>query len=96
LGIASDVRQWWRWRMRRLGVHMPPFGEYRLCGTILAEEDDWWRIEDDEGRVKFAKRQASRESDVKVGDRVEIEPIFQSTATSRLTNRLWAIVRKLD
>ena len=82
--------------MRRAGVHLPPFGEYRLFGTVLAQEDEGWRIEDDEGRTRFAQRQASSAVDVNIADRVEIEPIFQSTATSPLTNRLWAIVRKLD
>ena len=82
--------------MRRFGVHIPPFGEYRLLGKVLEQEGDGWLIEDDEGRTRFAQRQASPGLDVKVGDRVEIEPMFQSTAGSRLANRYWAIVRKMD
>jgi hypothetical protein len=74
---------------------MPPFGEYRALGRVVAHESEGWRIEDDQGRTRFAQT-APSSLDIDVGDRVEIEPMFQSSAGTRLTNTLWTIVRKLD
>jgi hypothetical protein len=95
MGFISDVRTWWRWRMRRAGVHIPPFGDYRLFGTVVSEAHDGWRIEDDDGRTRFAQCDPSITVELRARDRVEIEPMDQSTAGSRLTNRRWTVVRKV-
>ena len=96
MGIVADLRAWWRWRMRRAGMHMPPFITYRLCGTVVSQEADGWRIEDDEGQTRFAQRYASPQFNLTPDDRVEIEPMVGSWAGARLTNRAWTVLRKLN
>jgi hypothetical protein len=58
-------------------------------------EQDSWRVEDVDGRVVRAIRRPE-DAEISVGDKVVIEPMFQSTAGSRL-NLVpnWIIVEKL-
>jgi hypothetical protein len=94
--LLSDLKDWWRWRMRRGQVHLYGIAEYRRSGTIVSRDETHWRIEDAEGRVSFAAPEAQPNIlDLKVGDRVEIEPMFQSDGGSRLSNRFWTVVRRL-
>ena len=82
--------------MQRAKVHIPGIAEYRNVGVVVDRDDTYWHIEDDEGRTFFAQVAWSSVSDVKIGDRVEFEPIVLSWAATRLTNRAWAIVRRVE
>jgi hypothetical protein len=84
--------------MRRGKVHMYGIAEYRNVGTIVASDGAYWRIEDDEGRAFYAQTPGpgANAVDMEIGDRVEFEPLFQSTAASSASNRLWQIVRKAN
>ena len=75
---TATLRQRWRWRMQRAKVHIPGIAEYRNVGVVVDRDDTYWHIEDDEGRTFFAQVAWSSVSDVKVGDRVEFEPIALS------------------
>ena len=79
--------------MRRRQVHVYGIAEYRKIGTVAAFEHGSWRVDDDEGRTAYV----AADSKVRIGDRVEIEPAFQSTAVDRLNlGPSWVIVRKVD
>ena len=95
-GFLSGLAYWWRWRMRRGRVHVFGIAEYRGTGTIVGHADSQWRLEDEQGRVFYAPEQESNIPGLKVGDRVEFEPMFQSTAATRVTNRQWKIVHKWE
>lgn len=82
--------------MRKGQVHIYGIAEYRSTGKLVDHADSAWRIEDDEGRVFYSPDAQSSSLSLEVGDRVEFEPMFQSTAASRVTNRFWKIVRKLE
>jgi hypothetical protein len=82
--------------MQRAAVNVPPFGEFSQTAMVLGEESDGWRLEDDEGRNRFAPRQGSLVADVAVGDRVEIKPLINSSSATRLTSKRWFIVRKVE
>jgi len=94
--MLADLRTWWRWRMRRAKVHIPALAEYRNVGVVMDRDDTCWRIVDDEGRTFLAPVVSSKVPDVNVGDRVEIEPFGPSTAGTRLSNRNWLILRKVE
>ena len=82
--------------MRRGLVHVFGIAEHRGTGTIVGHADSHWRLEDEQGRVFYAPEHESNIPGLGVGDRVEFEPMFQSTAATRLTNRQWKIVHKWE
>jgi hypothetical protein len=96
MGLLSGLVEWWRWRMRRGRVHVHGIADYRNAGTIVTRDETHWRIEDDEGRAFYSPIADSSALSVRIGDRVEFEPIGQGSAMSSVTNRLWKINRKLD
>jgi hypothetical protein len=93
--LLSDSFEWCRRWMRRGKVHIHGIAEYRNAGTIVTQNETHWRIEDDEGRAFYSPIAESDSLGVRIGDRVEFEPMFQSTAASSVSNRLWKINRKL-
>jgi hypothetical protein len=95
MNVLSSIGEWWRWRLGRARVHVHGVAEYRHEGTIVARDGSRWQIEDNEGRVFLAPIADSNVINVSVGDRVEFEPMGQSTAATSLLN-LWTIVRKVE
>jgi hypothetical protein len=94
-GLLTSLRDWWRWRLRRSQVHVHGVAEFRRVGIVKGEEGAAWRLEDSDGRLVRVSKQTPVLG-IRVGDRVEIEPTFQSTAGSRLNLAPdWTIGRKL-
>ena len=81
--------------MRRSQVHIYGIAEFRQIGTVMANDSDAWRVETASGVIVRATKDPPVQR-IEVGNRVEIEPRFQSTTGSRL-NLVpnWIIVRKL-
>ena len=93
--LLRGLRQWWNWRMRRAEVQVFGIHETYRLGTVTADHGVAWQVEDDDGRVARAMHD-TQVPGVRVGDRVEIRPRFQSTAGTRLALVPdWIIVRRL-
>jgi hypothetical protein len=71
-------------------VHIPGISEYRTIATVVAHENGHWTIEDDEGRTMYVPE--NTDADIRVGDRVEVEPTTQGAV---LRPHNWVIVRKI-
>jgi hypothetical protein len=69
--------------------------KYSTFGTIVGQDAQWWFIQEDDGRrVHVRVNQFSGAVDLHVGDRVEVQPVFQSGLAWRPYG--WTIVRKLE
>ena len=98
--LLSSLRIWWRWRMRRSQVHIPGIVEFRMVGTVVALQDGSFSVNNDPDGPTYFVQANPWIADVKVGDRVEIEPRFAfSIASGRWNARSlpeWVLKRKLD
>ena len=97
--ILPSLRAWFRWKMRRSQLHMPGIVKFRLIGTVVALQDGAFNVNHDPDGQTYCVLANPWVADVQVGDRVEIEPMFPSTAAGRWNARSvpeWALVRKLD
>jgi hypothetical protein len=93
--FLAGLRKWWRWRMRRHQVHFYGIAVFRTTGTVTADDGRAWHVEDAEGRVVRAAHRPE-DGEIRIGDRVEIEPMLQPTTITRVTwVPWWIIVRKL-
>ena len=90
-GVLSSLGVWWRWRMRRSQVHLPPIIVFRTVGTVVAIDGGYFRVELPDGRSMSVMANPWI-ADVNIGDRVEFEPSGSSIAGWRT----WILVRKLD
>jgi hypothetical protein len=74
-------------------MHMRGIAEHTTVGTIVALDNQQWSIEDDAGRTVFVPlQQFTDATNLKIGDRVEIQPIAQGTVLRPFN---WTIIRKL-
>jgi hypothetical protein len=73
-------------------VHIHGIGEFKRTGRVVAIEHEKWLIQDDEGRVVQVRCDTPNYLHVRIGDKVEFEPKYQSTAAFRLS---WSVVRVL-
>lgn len=97
-GLLPSLRAWWRWKLRRSQVHIPGIAEFRLIGTVVALQAGAFNVKNDPDGQTYCVQANPWTADVQVGDRVEIEPMFPSTA-GRVNARSfanWVLVRKLD
>jgi hypothetical protein len=93
--FLSSLRKWWAWRARQGRIHIAGIAEYRTVGTVVALSEGNWSIEDDDGRLIYVPlNQYTDVGDLRVGDRVEIEPIPQGGPVLRPYN--WTILRRLQ
>jgi hypothetical protein len=84
IGFVESIRRWWRWRTQRSRLHIYGIAEFKTLGTVIERRTvagipvEQWLIEDDDGRVVWVGCDSA--PDLRVGDRVEVEPTFQGTA----------------
>jgi len=86
----SGFRVWWHRPMRRFQAVMQGIADGPRIGTVAAVEDERWRVDGESGKSYYLCRH--QRHTVRVGDRVEIEPMFSMTGRSRD----WIVVRRLD
>ena len=68
--------------------------EHTTIGTIVARDDQQWKIEDEQGRFVYVPlRQFTVATNLQGGDRVEIQPTAQGGGVLGPYN--WIINRKL-
>jgi hypothetical protein len=95
--LLPSLRAWWRWKMRRNQVHIPGVIEYRTVGTVVALQDRTFNVKDDPDGPTYRVLVNPWIAQVKVGDRVEIEPRFASwRGWNAQSFAEWVLVRKLD
>ena len=96
MGVLASLRKWWDWRANQGRAHISGVIEYRLVGTVVALSDGKWSVEDDDGRLMYVPvtQYTSVAEPLRIGDRVEIEPIPQGGPVLRPHN--WTILRKLE
>ena len=89
------LQDWWQWRVDQGRTHILGIAEHTSVGTIVARDDQQWKVEDEQGRFVYAPlRQFTVATNLQVGDRVEIQPTAQGGGVSRPYN--WIIIRKLE
>jgi hypothetical protein len=95
MGVLSSLRKWWDWRAAQGRIYISGIAEYTTVGTVVALIDGKWSIEDDNGRLIYVPvNNYTSVADVRIGDRVEIQPIPQGGPVLRPHN--WTILRKLE
>ena len=93
--FLSSLRKWWNWRTRQGRINIAGIAEYRTLGTVVALSQENWSIEDDDGRLVYVPlKQYTNVTGLRLGDRVEIEPIPQGSPVLRPYN--WTFLRKLE
>jgi hypothetical protein len=68
--------------MRRNQVHIPGIVEFRMVGTVVALQEGSFSVNNDPDGPMYFVLANPWIADVKVGDRVEIEPRSASSRTS--------------
>ena len=75
-------------------MHISGVAEHTTVGTIVARDDQRWKIEDDQGRFVYVPlQQFTVATDLQVGDRVEIQPTPRGLVLRPFN---WTIIRKLE
>jgi hypothetical protein len=94
-GLLSSIREWWRWQMRRRRVHIHGIAEFRMLGTVVAFDRGRWVIDGEDGRPVHVEGNHPNAAGIRIGDRVEVEPLSPSTFASPMASEYRTIVRTL-
>ena len=94
-GALRDLRKWWRWRVRRIRLHILGIVEFRMLGTVVGLDSGRWVIDGEDGRPVHVESEHPSAVGIQIGDHVEVEPRSPSSIGGPFAGEYWIIVRKL-
>ena len=60
MSLISSLREWWRWRMHRARIHLPPIAQYRVRGRSCGSKVGVGLSQDEDTRLRHVEANERR------------------------------------